>query len=173
MSHLVPEATSNQFEASLESLGKMLGFSSERPERVYGIGPDVLWLVNDKLGLVIEAKSRKDGKNALTKDQHGQLLIAIQWFKKEYRDYSYLGVCVHPNKTATKNAIAEDTKALTYDTLNSLISNSRGLFTELCEMARGKDDIVDSCENRLSQWKLCPADLIREYLLPFQLGKRP
>ena len=171
VSHLVPEATSNQFEASLESLGKMLGFSSERPESIYGVGPDVLWLVNDKLGLVIEAKSRKDVKNALTKEQHGQLLISIEWFKKEYPDYSYVGVSVHPNKTATKNAIAENTKALTYDTLNSLISNSRGLFTELCEMARGKDGISASCESLLSKWKLRPTDLIKRYLLPFELEK--
>jgi replicative superfamily II helicase len=172
VSHLVPEATSNQFEASLESLGKMLGFSSERPERIYGVGPDVLWLVSDKLGLVIEAKSRKDGKNALTKDQHGQLLVAVEWFKKEYPDYSYLGVSVHPNKTATKNAIAEDTKALTYDTLSSLISNARGLFTELCEMARGKNEIIASCEHLLSKWRLHPVDLIREYLLLFELETR-
>ncbi len=172
VSHLTPESTSNQFEASLESLGNMLGFSSERPEKIYGVGPDLLWLMNDHFALVIEAKSRKDYKNPLTKDQHGQLLVAIEWFKKEYPGYSFIGVSLHPNKAATKNAIAENSKALTYDKLNELISNARGLFRELCEFKRGKDEIVTLCERLLKKWKLHPKKIESEYLLDFELQKK-
>jgi len=172
VSHLVPESSSNQFEASLEAFGNMLGFSSERPEKLYDVGPDVLWLLNDKLGLVIEVKSRRKYKNPFTKDHHGQLLVATKWFREQYPEYSYIGVSVHPNKTATKNAIARDTRALTYEKLNELISNARSLFIDLCELSIEKNEIVDSCSRLINKWKISPDKLIEEYLLPFTLAKK-
>lgn len=168
-SHLVSEATANQFESSLERLGSMLGFSAGRPEKVYGIGPDVLWMLNDKLGLVIEAKSRKYGNNPLTKSQHGQLLVAIEWFKKEYQNYSYIAVSVHPNKTATKSAVADGTKALTYNKLYKLVSDARKLFLKLCESIRDKHELTDLCAGLVRESKLNPEAIISEYLLPFEL----
>lgn len=169
VSHLVPEASANQFEASLERLGSMLGFSSERPEKTYGVGPDVLWLLNDKSGLVIEAKSRKDEKNPFTKDQHGQLLVSIEWFKKQYPMYSYVGVAVHPNKTATKNAVADGTKALTHEMLYAMTSNARNLFAELCELTRDKHGLVEQCFRLLDKMNLDPEGLIAKYLMTFEL----
>lgn len=171
ISNLIPQASSNQFEESLENLGGMLGFSSERPEKTYGVGPDVLWLLNGKIGLVIEAKSRKNEKNPLTKEEHGQLLVAIQWFKEKYPDYKYIGVSIHPNKTATKNAIAQEIKALTYDKLNELISNARGLFIEICESIREEHEIIDLCGKLLAKYNLYPEGLIKKYLLTFELQK--
>lgn len=170
VSHLVPEASSNQFEAGLESLGSMLGFSSERPEKTYGVGPDVLWLLDNKLGLVIEAKSRKEGKNPLTKEQHGQLLVATEWFKKQYPDHSHTSVSVHPNKTATKNAVAVGTRALTYEKLNELISNTRQMFIKLCESTKHKNELVNLCSRLLDEFDLSPETLIERYLLPFELA---
>jgi Holliday junction resolvase len=65
----------------------MIGLSAERHD-VDGEGPDVLWLLPERVGFVIEAKSRKKEKNALTKEQHGQLLVAAEWFASEYPGYS-------------------------------------------------------------------------------------
>ena len=67
VSHLVREASSNQFEQALAELAALLGFVGERPEQSDPKGPDVLWLLNEKLGLVIEAKSRKKPGNSLTR----------------------------------------------------------------------------------------------------------
>jgi hypothetical protein len=58
-SWLTPAASSNQLEDGMKRLGLFLGFHSERPERDYGVGPDVLWLPNDKYGIVIECKGGK------------------------------------------------------------------------------------------------------------------
>ena len=104
VSHLVPEATSNQFEEALKNLGIMLGFAAERPEKIYSNGPDVLWLLDGELALVIEAKSRKKQKNALTKEQHGQLLVAMQWFQQEYPNYHGIPVSIQASNWATRNA---------------------------------------------------------------------
>lgn len=169
VSHLVPEASANQFEQALKDLGSMIGFSAERPEKIDDIGPDVIWLLHDKLGLVIEAKSRKDSKNPLTKEQHGQLLVSMKWFQKEYPDFSCFGVSVHPNVTATRNAVAVDSKVLTYEKLNELISEAKALFIQLCESAVSQEELVLRCEQLLNESNLNPDSIVEHYLLPFEL----
>ena len=38
-------------------LGEVLGFSSERPEKEQGVGPDVLWVLDDNTAWIMEAKA--------------------------------------------------------------------------------------------------------------------
>ncbi|MDJ0800934.1 MAG: DEAD/DEAH box helicase family protein [Calothrix sp. MO_167.B12] len=168
VSQLVPESSANQFEQGLKDLGSILGFQTERPENIYGEGPDVLWLFHNNHGLVIEAKSRKKEKNFLNKDNHGQLLVSVEWFKKNYPDYSYTPVSVHPNVNATKNAVADATKALTYDKLNELITNTRNLLTKLCDSALPDEQLIFECEKLLSDSRLTPESIIEHYLVQFQ-----
>jgi hypothetical protein len=167
----VPEASSNQFEESLKSLGLMLGFSAERPEQVYSNGPDVLWLLNKELGLVIEAKSRKKLKNAFTREQHGQLLVATQWFQKEYAGLSYIPVSVQASNQATPKAVAENSRVLTYGKLNELIADARNLFTQLVEMVVPGEELGERCEHLLVSTKLRPKDIVTHYLLSFSVDK--
>lgn len=169
--HLVPEASANQFEQSLEIFGKLLGFSTDRPEKSFGIGPDVIWLLNDKLGLVIEAKSRKEKENALTKKQHGQILVSTKWFQKEYPDHKYIAVSIHPNISATKNAVADETKALTIENLNKLISDSRELFEALCHSYVQTEALVERCNKMLIRYNLKAESIPENFLLPFELEK--
>lgn len=49
-------------------------------------------LLPTKTALILEAKSRKLDKNALTKEEHGQLLVAQQWFDKNYDGYTSVRV---------------------------------------------------------------------------------
>ena len=172
VSHLVPEASANQFEQALEDLGNILGFSAERPENTYGIGPDVLWLLDDKLALVIEAKSRKERKNALTKVQHGQLLISTEWFKKQYPKINYLRVSIQPSIEATRNAIAEDTMVLTYEKLIGLVAESKELISKLCSGVASEEELTLRCEELLKGSKLKPVSIVKDYLIPFKLQKK-
>lgn len=167
VSHLVKEASSNQFEEGLAHLGYMLGFRTERPEKIYSKGPDVLWLLNNNLGLVIEAKNRKNTKNSLTKGQHGQLLSSGEWFKQEYPNYSYVRISVHPNNNSTKSAITGDSKALIPEKLNQLISDARKLLLELCESKLPDDELLILCEKLLDKSLLKPQSLVEEYLVSF------
>ena len=66
VSYLQPKSSANQFEQALCDFAKMIGIYAERHDD-NGEGPDVLWLLPNKMGLVIEAKSRKKEHNALTK----------------------------------------------------------------------------------------------------------
>lgn len=80
IAELVPTASAARYEEALANLGVYLGFDSERPEKVYDKGPDVLWRTDAAFDFVIEAKSKKED-NPLYKNDHAQLLEAEAWFK--------------------------------------------------------------------------------------------
>ncbi|WP_223831522.1 hypothetical protein [Bacillus swezeyi] len=58
VANLHQDATANRFEQALCDLASMIGLSSERHD-VDGEGPDVLWLLPERVGFVIEAKRKK------------------------------------------------------------------------------------------------------------------
>lgn len=65
VAELIPEATAGRYEEALASLGSLLGFEAERPEKIHGVGPDVLWRTDGTFDFVIQAKSEKDEDNPL------------------------------------------------------------------------------------------------------------
>ena len=160
-------ASANQFEQALADLAKMIGISSERHDE-NGEGPDVLWILPNKIGLVIEAKSRKKGKNALTKSQHGQLLVASEWFTNNYKNFDCIRVSVHPKNKATRAAVAGASHALTYEKLNELISDARSLLSSLCESQLSQTDLVTECDRLLTKSNIKYDSLVENYLLPFE-----
>lgn len=127
VAQLHPNSTANQFEQALVDLAQMIGLAAERFD-AGGQGPDVLWLLPQRTGFIIEAKSRKKEKNSLTKDEHGQLLVAEEWFRRNYPGHSAVRVSVHPTNKATKAASATASYALTYEKLSALISDARSLL---------------------------------------------
>jgi replicative superfamily II helicase len=168
VSHLVPEASSNQFEQGMADLGTILGFVTERPEKIYGKGPDVLWLFNDKKALVIEVKSRKNLNNPLTKENHGQLLVAENWFKNEYNGFESIRVSVHPNRKSTENAMSFETRVLTFEKLNALITNSRSLIIQLCEAEDLEDKLLQICDSLIFDLNLSSNGIISNFLEYFE-----
>jgi replicative superfamily II helicase len=166
VSYLNSNSSPNQFEGALADLGRMIGLSTEQHD-TNGEGPDVLWLLPKKAGLVIEAKSRKKAKNALTKEEHGQLLVASEWFTKNYPGYKGIRVSVHPQNVATKAAVAGASYALTYETLGALVSDARSLLQALCESQLSETDLVHECARLLVQSGVRADRLVERYLLPF------
>lgn len=160
-------SSANQFESALAQFAVMIGLVSERHDN-NGEGPDVLWLLPNKTGFVIEAKSRKKEKNALTKNEHGQLLVAAEWFKKNYPDYTCIRVGVHPKNQATKSAMAGASHALTYENLGALISDSRALLTNLCESQLSEDDLLIECDKLLSTSSVRFDCIAEKYLRLFE-----
>lgn len=165
--NLDKNASANQFEKALADLAPLVGFSSERHD-INGEGPDVLWLLPGKTGLVIEAKSRKKAKNALTKTEHGQLLVAAEWFAKNYKGYECVRVSVHPKNKATKAAVAGASHALTYEKLAALVDDARTLLTFLSESQLSDDSLVAECERILSQSSLNADRFVASYFEPFE-----
>lgn len=164
---LVPSASSNQFEESLKNLGIILGFEAHRPEREFGKGSDDLWILDDRSAMVIEAKSRKDKDNALTKEEHGQLLEAYEWFSQNYPGIKGYKVVVHPSAVTTAAVTAGDSFALTLQGLAVLLTKTRELITRLCAIT---DDstLGAACEEILSKLNLTPTQLVSGSLEPFR-----
>jgi replicative superfamily II helicase len=167
VSLLVPSASPNQFEQALADLGAMLGFRTQRPDNSFKIGPDVLWLLTDNHALVMEAKSRKQIDNPLSKEEHGQLLDAEAWFKREYPNYTCERVSVHPN-ASSRQVSAETSKVLTLSKLQELISEARSLFELLANSFDLHDNLVAKCEQLLMKTNLTPQKLINHFLAPFE-----
>jgi len=166
ISHLHAEASANQFEQALGELGTMIGISTERHDS-NGQGPDVLWLLPDAEAWVIEAKSRKSGTKALTKEEHGQLLVAEEWFRKHYKGAHCQRVSVHARSVATKAAAATDSYALTYEKLTSLISDARTLLTQLCESQLPSTELVAECARQLVNSPVEARRLSKSFLTRF------
>lgn len=167
VAYLHEKASANQFEQALCVLAQMIGLYAERHDE-NGEGPDVLWLLPNKTGFVIEAKSRKKEKNALTKEEHGQLLVASEWFAKYYTEYRGVRVSVHPMNKATKAAVAGASHALTYEKLNQLITDSRAVFTQLCESQLGVNDLILLCDQLLEKSNIRYDRLEQAYLSCFE-----
>lgn len=168
VSRLNSNASAAQFEQALADLGGLIGLSTERHD-VGGEGPDVLWLLPNKAALILEAKSRKLDRNPLTKEEHGQLLVAEQWFVQNYPGYSSLRVVVHPTNKATAAASAHESYALTLDRLNQLVANSRVLLRELCESQLTDIELEGHCQHLIEHSQI-RADRLANYLVPFVEG---
>lgn len=160
------EASAPQFEQALGQLGEFMGLVAERHD-VNGEGPDVLWLLPHKVGLIMEVKSRK--KNGpLTKDQHGQLLVAAEWFGEYYPEYQGLRVSVHPTVFATRQAGAAGSFALTLESLARMVSDTRVLLDALSDCLLVPRNEVLAEAARLLDKSPVRSDLIVEnYLAPF------
>ena len=164
--HLHASASANQFEQALTEFAQIIGLASERYDE-HGQGPDVLWLLPQQLGIIIEAKSRKKGKNALTKEEHGQLLVAEEWFRKNYHGYSCARVSVHPTNKATKAAAATTSYALTYEKLAALVADARSLLKKLCESQVNKVELEAECSREVDSSPVRADRLIKNYLVHF------
>lgn len=167
VANLHHDTSANRFEQALADFAVMIGFGSERHDR-HGEGPDVLWILPNKIGLVIEAKSRKKSDNPLTKEEHGQLLVAKEWFKKHYKDYQCVQVSVHPKNEATKAAVADASHALTYEKLNAMVSDARILLSRLCQSQLAKTDLIIECSRLLDGSNLRSDRIVANYLIPFK-----
>jgi replicative superfamily II helicase len=150
---LVPNSSSNQFEQAMADLGTMLGFETSRPEKTYGKGPDLLWLISTEVGLIMEAKSRKMAANAMTKGQHGQLLVSENWFKETYPKMTGVRVSIHPNVTE----------------LDELIGEARKIITALSESGHPDKQLAGYCEDLLKKTNLTPDRFVQHYLVDFEV----
>jgi replicative superfamily II helicase len=164
---LVPEASPGRYEEALANLGSHLGFDAERPEKVHGVGPDVLWRTDSSFDFVIEAKSEKEEGNPLYKKDHAQLLEAEHWFKGAYPGRSAVRVSALPEAIADDKATSAGTLALRMSEIAKLVGALRAVLLELVVAPGGKEALGEHCETALRKAKLKPDDIKTNFLVPF------
>lgn len=113
-------------------------------------------------------KSQKEIDSPLTKQEHGQILNAEQWFRKEYPEMIPVKIVVGPNRYKTEQTIVSDTKVLTFDKLNTLVHSLRKLLVVLCNSLESADHLAHICEELLTEYELMPSNLHENYLQGFE-----
>ena len=101
--------TSGEVEEALRYLGLYLGFDSSRPDKEGGVGPDVLWVVDDyDVALCMEAKTDKQPTSGYNKRDVGQLHNHIEWARNEKEGVEIIPTFVGPVFPSTAKASASD-----------------------------------------------------------------
>jgi len=116
-----PERT-DAAEAAWELLGFHLGLGGERPEKLYGKGPDNLWLLSGDQHAVIELKTGVTRNTPIAKKELGQLADSLNWYREHYTDTKDpVPVLVHPTSVCERSGTPpKDTRVVIPDTLARL-----------------------------------------------------
>ena len=170
-SNLVQEASASRYEESLANLGAYLGFDAERPEKVHGVGPDVLWRTDAAFDFVIEAKTEKETNNPLYKKDHAQLLEAEHWFKQSYPGREAVRVSALPEALADEKATPVGSFAFRLDEVTRVVGALRGVLVELIGASGGPESLREQCEAALVKAKLKPLSLRDTFMKPFGKAK--
>jgi len=168
---LVPEASASRYEDALANLGSFLGFAAERPEKVHGVGPDVLWRTDATFDFVIEAKSEKDDDNPLFKKEHAQLLEAEHWFKQAYPGRDAVRVSALPDAVADEKATPVGSFAFQLDEVTKVVGALRRVLVELVGATGDSDALRERCEAALIKSKLKPVPIRDTFMTPFGKAK--
>lgn len=103
----------DKFESALKSVGDLLGFISQRPDKEIRKGPDNLWCGTDNQYNFFECKSEvEETRSEINKHEAGQMNSHCGWFEEQYgketkvnrfliiptKDLSYYGNFTHEVK---------------------------------------------------------------------------
>jgi hypothetical protein len=103
-------------EAAWEALGKLLGLSSERPEKRYGHGPDNLWIMPNGTALVTELKTGATSSE-ISKSDVNQLGGSVRWYERKYGvDAASTPLMLHPSAIHDKfSTRPKGARVITFD----------------------------------------------------------
>lgn len=75
----------DKFESALKSVGDLLGFISQRPDKEIRKGPDNLWCGADNQYNLFECKSEvEENRSEINKHEAGQMNSHCGWFEEQY-----------------------------------------------------------------------------------------
>lgn len=160
-----PLNESDNFEEAVKNLGKLLGYNSFRPEKEWYEGCDNLWVMDDNLCLIIEAKSEKLEKNLISKSNISQLLHSISWFDNKYlNNITYYGVTMqYSRKKEDDVEINNNLRVIDYESLEKLKQNITKYITFL---SKNKINAIDEEKIRAEflTYNFNSSSFIRTYL---------
>ncbi len=122
----------NDFENSLENLGKALGFISDRPERDSKDGPDNLWKINSNNYIVFECKNEVlTTRKTIYKSESGQINDANIWFEQNYKTNNYKSILIIPTIKLHHNAVLDEkSEIMNVEKLDAFKNNIKSFFNE-------------------------------------------
>jgi hypothetical protein len=100
------KVSADRFEGAIQSVAELIGIKGQRPEKLFGEGPDNLWAQAEGSFLVIECKNNSTSENGISKVDAGQLDQATTWFGAKYPAATGIPVIVHPHRKLGDGATA-------------------------------------------------------------------
>lgn len=97
------EELSDDAERAWQALGKHLGFTSTRPEKQYGTGPDNLWALSATRQAVCELKTGC-ATNTIAKKDMDQLGGSVRWLNDHNAEVEALPIMLHSSRVCDAKA---------------------------------------------------------------------
>ena len=123
-----------KFELALQTVGLILGFLSQRPDKEFKKGPDNLWCGINRKYIFFECKSSvDDDRQEISKYEAGQMNSHCGWFDTEYgTEESVLRILIIPTKTLSYHGnFTHPVCIMRKGKLKLLRDNIRGFIKEL------------------------------------------
>lgn len=156
---------SELFESAVDEIGRLLGFSCQRPDKELGKGPDNLWCIRNNLFFIIECKNEvEEGRRSIKKEEAGQMNNHIGWFKEVYgNNVKYFAFEIIPTKLLAYEAnFVDNVRIIRKSSLEKLKKSLQSFIMEINKFEL--DSITDSTiQNALDICKLNEEDFINLY----------
>lgn len=162
--------TAPAFEEGMETLARLIGFGSQRPESEYGRGPDVLWSVGHLNYLVIECKNGAT-TGIISKADSNQLSGSMNWFHQVYdASCSATPIVVHPvNLVEGSAAPHQGMRVITVDKLLELKTAVTGFVKAIASSGFPLRQAVVG--DSLAHYKLLGDGFVERFTLRFKAKK--
>ena len=154
---------SDVFEEAIDRLAWFLGFSSQRPDKRYRVGPDNLWRLSSGISLIIECKNRVTSSGGIAKRDLGQLSQSVEWFKATYPSSTCIPVLIHPQHTLRSDARPiPDMRVIDSECLEELRRDIKGLSRQFSNPDTAGS--ISAIAKRLKQFRLNSEGLVGRFL---------
>lgn len=166
LSNLSFGVEAEKFEYAFFEIGRLLGYSSQRPDKEIRQGPDVLWCVSANRYVLIECKSEvAEARHLITKSEAGQMEEHGSWFETEYgKDIEALHILAIPTvKLASDAYFSRDVKIIRKKSLEKFKNKIKDFFKEFRTYNFDSLD-VNFVQDKLIAHNMCADFFINEFL---------
>lgn len=132
LSNLSFGIAAEKFESAMCSVGRLLGYISQRPDKEIRKGPDNLWCTASNQYVLIECKSEVlPTRQTISKDEAGQMEEHCAWFEEEYPTANATNILVIPTaKLASDAYFSHNVKILKKKGLEEIRTVVRAFVSE-------------------------------------------
>lgn len=166
LSNLSFGVEAEKFEYAFFEIGRLLGYSSQRPDKEIRQGPDVLWCISANRYALIECKSEvAETRRVITKSEAGQMEEHGSWFETEYgTEIEALHILAIPTATLAADAyFSRDVKIFRKRSLEKFKKKVKDFFKEFRSYDFNSLD-VDFIQEKLVAHDMCDDFFIKSFL---------
>lgn len=153
-----------KFEEALKTVGELLGFISQRPDKEFRKGPDNLWCTDNNQYFMFECKSEvSDARKDITKEEAGQMNNHCGWFEKEYgREVKIDRFLIIPTKDLSYSAnFTHEVRIIRKNNLNKLKNNLKQFIQEIISFANFENISDEKMQKWFDEYHLCTNDIVK------------